>query len=293
MSILIERNTRLLTVGYIGDLPVTHSIDAMNYGTQFVGGVTPGKGGTVLSGFPVFNTVDEACKKTQANAAMIFVQPKYAADSILKCIDSEIPLIICVTGGIPIRDMLKIREVLNNSSSRMIGPASSGVITPGECKVGVMPGEIYMPGKVGVVSRSGTLSYEIVYQLTKNDVGQSTCVVLGGDPVLGSDFIDVLKMFESDPATEIVVLLGEIGGNFEIEAAKWIKRNMTKPVVGYVAGSMAPKEKVMGHDGVVVVGIHDSAEKKFEILEDCTVHILRSPDKVALKVKELLVNNSH
>ena len=288
MAILVGRDTKLITIGYTGKQGTFHSLQSRDYGTNFVGGVTPGKGGMVHEGFPVFNTVVEAIEKTQANAAMIFVPPPFAADSILECIDAEIPLIIAITEGIPITDMVKVKAALRGSKSRLIGPNCPGIITPGECKIGIMPGHIHMPGKVGVISRSGTLTYEAVYQLTQREIGQSTCVGIGGDPVNGTNFIDMLELFEKDPETEAVIMIGEIGGSAETDAGRWIKKNMTKPVVSFIAGASAPPGKRMGHAGAIISGGDDTAEAKFRILEECGVTIARSPAELGAKVEEVL-----
>ncbi|MGE3608498.1 MAG: succinate--CoA ligase subunit alpha [Bacteriovoracaceae bacterium] len=288
MAILINRNTRLITIGITGKQGTFHTLQSRDYGTNVVGGVTPGKGGTVHEGIPVFNTVYEAVSETQANAAMVFVPPPFAADSIIECIDAEIPLIIAITEGIPVQDMIKVKAMLKGSKSRLIGPNCPGVITPGECKIGIMPGHIHMPGKVGVISRSGTLTYEAVYQLTQREIGQSTCVGIGGDPVNGTNFIDCLEMFEKDPETEAVIMIGEIGGTAETDAARWIKQNMTKPVVSFIAGAAAPKGKRMGHAGAIISGADDSAEAKFRILQECGVTIARSPAELGQKVAEVL-----
>jgi succinyl-CoA synthetase alpha subunit len=288
MAILVDRNTKLITVGFTGKQGTFHSLQSRDYGTNFVGGVTPGKGGLVHEGFPVFNTIHEAVNKTDANAAMIFVPPRFAADSILECIDAKLPLIICITEGIPILDMVKVKKALLNSSSRLIGPNCPGIITPGECKIGIMPGHIHMPGKVGVISRSGTLTYEAVYQLTQREIGQSTCIGIGGDPVSGTSFIDLLELFECDSETEAVIMIGEIGGSAETEAARWIKKNMTKPVVSFIAGASAPAGKRMGHAGAIISGGDDTAEAKFKILEECGVTVARSPADLGAKVAEIL-----
>jgi succinyl-CoA synthetase alpha subunit len=288
MAILINRNTKLITIGLTGKQGTFHTLQSRDYGTNVVGGVTPGKGGTVHEGIPVFNTTFEAVRETGANAAMIFVPPPYAADSIIECIDAEIPLIITITEGIPVQDMVKVKAALRGSKSRLIGPNCPGVITPGECKIGIMPGHIHMPGNVGVISRSGTLTYEAVFQLTKREIGQSTCVGIGGDPVNGTNFIDCLEMFEKDPETKAVIMIGEIGGTAETDAARWIKANMTKPVVSFIAGAAAPAGKRMGHAGAIISGADDSAEAKFRILQECGVTIARSPAELGQKIAEVL-----
>lgn len=288
MAILINRNTKLITVGLTGKQGTFHTLQSRDYGTNVVGGVTPGKGGTVHEGIPVFNTTFEAVQETGANAAMIFVPPPFAADSIIECIDAEVPLIIAITEGIPVVDMIKVKAALRGSKSRLIGPNCPGVITPGECKIGIMPGHIHMPGNVGVISRSGTLTYEAVYQLTQREIGQSTCVGIGGDPVNGTNFIDVLEMFENDPDTKAVIMIGEIGGTAETDAARWIKANMTKPVVSFIAGAAAPKGKRMGHAGAIISGADDSADAKFKILQECGVTIARSPAELGQKIAEVL-----
>jgi succinyl-CoA synthetase alpha subunit len=288
MAILVNRDTKVITVGLTGKQGTFHTLQSRDYGTNVVGGVTPGKGGMVHEGIPVFNTVSEAIKSTGANAAMLFVPPPFAADSILECIEAGMPLIIAITEGIPINDMVKVKAALQSSSSRLIGPNCPGVITPGECKMGIMPGHIHMPGKVGVISRSGTLTYEAVYQLTQREIGQSTCVGIGGDPVNGTNFIDCLELFEADPDTEAVIMIGEIGGQAEVEAARWIQKNMTKPVVGFIAGATAPPGKRMGHAGAIISGGDDTAEAKFKVMQECGLTIARSPAELGEKMVEAL-----
>lgn len=288
MSILIDRNTRLITIGFTGREGTFHSIQCRDYGTNLVGGVTPGKGGTLHHGIPVFNSTFSAVRDCGANAAMIFVPPRFAADAIFECIDAQIPLIVCITEGIPVQDMIKVKAALKNSKSKMIGPNCPGIITPGECKIGIMPGQIHMPGNVGVISRSGTLTYEAVYQLTQRDIGQSTCIGIGGDAITGINFIDCLELFKDDKETDAVVLIGEIGGNAETEAAQWIGKNLRKPVVSFIAGVTAPPGKRMGHAGAIISGGCDTAESKFKILADHGIITVRSPAELGLKIEELL-----
>lgn len=288
MAILINRDTKLITVGYTGKQGTFHSLQSRDYGTNFVGGVTPGKGGTIHEGFPVFNTVGEAIDKTGANAAMVMVPPPFAADSILECIDAKMPLVIAITEGIPITDMIRVKKAIAGSETRLIGPNCPGLITPGECKIGIMPGHIHMPGRIGVISRSGTLTYEAVFQLTQREIGQSTCVGIGGDPVNGTNFIDMLELFEQDPDTDGVIMIGEIGGSAETDAARWIQKNMTKPVVSFIAGASAPKGKRMGHAGAIIGGSDDTAEAKFRILEECGIATSKSPAELGLVMEKLL-----
>ena len=254
MSILVNKNTRVLTQGITGATGQFHTKACKDYGTQMVAGVTPGKGGSAFEGIPIFDSVERAVRETGANASVIYVPPPFAADAILESADARIPLIICITEGVPVRDMIKVKRYLVGRSSRLLGPNCPGTITPGECKIGIMPGHIHRPGTIGVVSRSGTLTYEAVDQLTRLGMGQSTCVGIGGDPVHGFEFVDVLAMFSSDPGTEAVVMIGEIGGSAEEEAAAWIKANMKKPVVGFIAGQTAPPGKRMGHAGAIISG---------------------------------------
>ncbi len=288
MSILINRDTKLITLGLTGKQGSFHSLQCRDYGTQVVGGVTPGKGGIKHEGIPVFNSAFDAVNQTGANAAMVFVPPPFAADSILECIEIGMPLIIAITEGIPIADMVKVKSALKGTKTRLIGPNCPGVITPGECKIGIMPGHIHMPGRIGVISRSGTLTYEAVYQLTQRNIGQSTCVGIGGDPVNGTNFIDVLDMFNKDKDTDAVIMIGEIGGSAETEAARWIKQNFKKPVVSFIAGAAAPAGKRMGHAGAIISGGDDTAEAKFKVLQECGVTIARSPADLGAKVAEVL-----
>jgi succinyl-CoA synthetase alpha subunit len=280
MTILVNKNTKVICQGITGSAGKFHSEKCMEYGTQLVGGVTPGKGGTEILGRPVFDTVWEARKKTGANATMIFVPPPFAADAILEAVDAEIELIVCITEGIPVLDMVKVRRALDaaRGKSRLLGPNCPGVITPGECKIGIMPGHIHKPGKVGIVSKSGTLTYEAVGQLTALGIGQSTCVGIGGDPIHGTSFIDTLEMFAKDPGTEAVMLLGEIGGNSEVVAAEWIRDNMkNKPVVGFIAGQTAPKGKRMGHAGAIISGGKGTAAEKIDAMRSCGLAVAMSP----------------
>src|ERR1043165_9006578 len=251
MSILVNKNTRVLTQGITGATGQFHTKACKEYGTQMVAGVTPGKGGTAFEGIPIFDTVERAVKETGANASVIYVPPPFAADAILEAAEANISLIICITEGVPVRDMIQVKRYLEGRSSHLLGPNCPGTITPGECKIGIMPGRIHKPGSVGVVSRSGTLTHEAVDQLTRLGLGQSTCVGIGGDPVHGLEFIDVLELFSNDPGTDAVIMIGEIGGTAEEEAAEWVKANMRKPVVGFIAGQTAPRGKRMGHAGAV------------------------------------------
>ena len=281
MSILIDKNTKVITQGITGATGLFHAQGAREYGTQMVGGVTPGKGGTSIDGFPIFDTVEEAVKATGANASVIYVPPIGAADAILEAVDAGIALVICITEGVPVLDMVKVREYMKGTKSRLIGPNCPGVITPGQCKIGIMPGYIHKPGPVGVVSRSGTLTYEAVWQLTTRNIGQTTCVGIGGDPVNGTDFVDCLKMFEADPETKAVIMIGEIGGNAEEQAAQFVKDHMTKPVAAFIAGATAPAGKRMGHAGAIISGGKGDAASKKAFLRECGVSVADSPAEMA------------
>jgi succinyl-CoA synthetase alpha subunit len=297
MSILVNKDTKVITQGITGKTGLFHAKGALDYGTQMVGGVTPGKGGTKVDitlengntvSLPVFNTVKEAKEATGATASVIYVAPPFAADAIMEAVDAEMELVICITEGIPVLDMVKVKRYMQDKNTVLVGPNCPGVITPGECKIGIMPGYIHLPGHVGVVSRSGTLTYEAVHQLTSRGIGQSTAVGIGGDPVKGLEFIDVLDMFNKDPDTYAVIMIGEIGGTAEEEAAEWIKANMTKPVVGFIGGQTAPPGKRMGHAGAIISGGKGTAAEKVAALERCGIRVAPTPSEMGATLEAVL-----
>lgn len=290
MSILVGKNTKVITQGITGKSGIFHTTKSHEYAPRFVGGVTPGKGGSAVEGFPIFDSVKEARTKTGANASMIFVPPPFAADAILEAIEAGIELIVCITEGIPVADMIPVKKTLERSKSRLIGPNCPGIITPGECKIGIMPGYIHRPGKVGIISKSGTLTYEAVHQTTKAGLGQTTCVGIGGDPIIGTSYIDLLAMYQEDPATEAIIMIGEIGGDAEIKAAKFIKENVKKPVAAFIAGQSAPAGKRMGHAGAIISGGHGTAQEKMEILQSCGVAVSKSPADMAKTLMSVMKN---
>ena len=288
MSILVNKDTRVLVQGLTGREGSFHSQQMIDYGTKIVAGVTPGKGGTKHLGVPVFDTVAEAVRKTGANAAMAFVPPPFAADAILEAVDAALPLVICISEGIPVLDMVRVAAALKNSKTRLIGPNCPGVISPGQCKLGIMPGFIHKQGHVGVVSRSGTLTYEAVGQLTGLGIGQSTCVGIGGDPIIGTSFLDVMRMFNDDPDTHAVVMIGEIGGNAEEIAADFIKKHVKKPVVGFIAGQTAPPGRRMGHAGAIISGGQGTAKEKYAALRAAGIHTVESPAEIGQAMASVL-----
>ncbi|CAH0214894.1 Succinate--CoA ligase [ADP-forming] subunit alpha [Peribacillus sp. Bi96] len=293
MSVYINKDTKVIVQGITGSTALFHTKQMLEYGTKIVGGVTPGKGGTEVEGVPVYNTVSEAVTETGANASVIYVPAPFAADAILEAVDAELDLVICITEHIPVLDMVKVKRYMEGKKTRLIGPNCPGVISPEECKIGIMPGYIHKKGHVGVVSRSGTLTYEAVHQLSQAGIGQSTAVGIGGDPVNGTDFIDVLKAFNEDPETHAVIMIGEIGGTAEEEAAIWVKENMTKPVVGFIGGRTAPAGKRMGHAGAIISGGKGTADEKIRVMNECGIKVAETPSVMGetlisvLKEKEI------
>ncbi len=288
MSVLVGSGTRLLVQGITGREGTFHTRKAVEYGTKVVAGVTPGKGGAAVDGIPVFDTVDDAVRATGANASVIFVSPPFAADAILEAASADVPLVVCITEGIPTLDMVRVMAFLDGRKTRLIGPNCPGIITPGECKIGIMPGHIHRPGPVGVVSRSGTLTYEAVDQLTRLGIGQSTCVGIGGDPIPGTNFIDMLALYQADPATRAVVLIGEIGGTAEEEAAAFVRAHVTKPVVAFIAGQTAPPGRRMGHAGAIIAGGKGTAAEKMKALEEAGIHVVDTPATIGETVEKVL-----
>ena len=288
MPVLIDRNTRLIVQGLTGREGTFHAKQAAAYGTTVVGGVTPGKGGTTHEGWPVFNTVEDAVTATGANASVIFVPPAGAADAILEAAEAALPLVVCITEGIPVLDMMRVFAAIRGGRTRVIGPNCPGLITAGQAKAGIIPGHICKEGRVGIVSKSGTLTYEAIHQLTRNGLGQTTCIGIGGDPLIGTSFIDALELFASDPATEAVVMIGEIGGNAEQDAAAWISQRFKKPVVGFIAGQTAPPGRRMGHAGAIIAGGKGTAAEKMDVLQQAGVRVVKSPADIGAAVEELL-----
>ena len=290
MSILVNKDSRVIVQGFTGSEGTFHAQQMMEYGTKVVGGITPGKGGQSHLDRPVFNTVTEAVRKTGADTSIIFVPAAYAADAIMEAADAGIRLVVCITEGIPILDMVKVKHFLEGKETRLIGPNCPGIITPGEAKVGIMPGFIHRKGHIGIASRSGTLTYEAVDQITRAGLGQSTCVGIGGDPIIGTTGMEIVKLFMNDPETEGIILIGEIGGNMEVDAARWISDNSTKPVVGFIAGQTAPKGRRMGHAGAIIGGTEDTAAAKMKIMRECGIHVVESPAQIADTMLKALKN---
>lgn len=288
MSVLLNKNSKVIVQGFTGSEGTFHATQMIEYGTKVVGGVTPGKGGQKHIDLPVFNTVRDAVKTTGADVSVIFVPPAFAADAIMEAADGGIKLIVAITEGIPVSDMVKVKEYIKSFDCRLIGPNCPGIITPGEAKAGIMPGFIHKKGSVGIISRSGTLTYEAVDQVTKLGLGQSTCIGIGGDPIIGTTTLDAVKLLMNDPETNAIILIGEIGGNMETDAAEWIKTNGTKPVVGFIAGQTAPKGRRMGHAGAIIGGKADTAAAKMEIMKNCGIHVVQSPADIGITVLKAL-----
>lgn len=288
MSVLVNKDSKILVQGITGSEGGFHASQMIEYGTNVIGGVTPGKGGQTHLDKPVFNTCQEAVNETGANVSIIFVPPAFAADAIMEAADAEIPLVICITEGIPVQDMVKVKSYLSDRKTRLVGPNCPGVMTPGEAKVGIMPGFIHNPGRIGIVSRSGTLTYEAVDQVTKEGLGQSTCIGIGGDPIIGTTTKDAVELLMNDPDTDGIIMIGEIGGSMEADAAHYVKEHGTKPVVGFIAGQTAPKGRTMGHAGAIIGGAEDTAEAKMAIMRECGIHVVESPAFIGKTMKEVL-----
>ena len=288
MSVLVGKNSKIIVQGITGKEGSFHAQQMIDYGSNVVGGVTPGKGGSNHLGVPVFNTVSEACNQLGANVSIIFVPPKFAASAIIESLDAKMEVIVCITEGIPVKDMIEVKNKLSDSNSTLIGPNCPGIITPGEAKIGIMPGFIHKTGRIGVVSRSGTLTYEAVDQLTKVGLGQSTCIGIGGDPILGTTILDAVKLFMNDNDTDAIVMIGEIGGEMETESAYWIKDNATKPVIGFIAGQTAPPGRKMGHAGAIIGGAEETAQAKMEIMKKCGIHVVQSPADLGVTTANVL-----
>ena len=291
MSVLVNKDSKILVQGFTGKEGTFHATQMIEYGTQVVGGITPGKGGKYHLDKPVFNTVADAVKETGADVSLIFVPPPFAADAIMEAVEAGVPLVVCITEGIPTEDMVKVKEYMKGKNSRLIGPNCPGIITPEEAKVGIMPGFIHKRGHVGVVSRSGTLTYEAVDQLTRLGIGQSTCIGIGGDPIIGTTTLDAVKLFMEDDDTHGIVMIGEIGGTMETDAARWIKDHATKPVVGFIAGQTAPKGRRMGHAGAIIGGAEDTAAAKMKVMADCGIHVVESPAHIGITMQKALGPN--
>ena len=289
MSVLVNKDSKIIVQGFTGKEGSFHAGQMIEYGTNIVGGVTPGKGGQTHLDKPIFNTVQEAVDKVGADTSILFVPPRFAADAVMEAADAGIKVIICITEGIPVQDMVKVKSYLNNRpNSRLIGPNCPGIMTPGEAKVGIMPGFIHNPGRIGIVSRSGTLTYEAVDQVTKAGMGQSTCIGIGGDPIVGTTTLDAVRLLMEDPETDGIIMIGEIGGSMEADASRWIKENATKPVVGFIAGQTAPEGRTMGHAGAIIGGEEDTAEAKMKIMNECGIHVVNSPAEIGVTMKNAL-----